>query len=198
MNASSHGLSSLRRGLAERRRTLGPLVAIFVINALVYALAVRPLGERVANVQERDRTAEQALDSARRDHEAAQGTLTGKERAATELATFYKDVLPADLTGARRLTHLRLAQLARESNLQFERSSFDELDERGSSLRRVHIEMVLRGTYDGMRSFIYQLETASEFVVIDDIGLAEGSDGGELVLTLQLSTYFRSLRSPGP
>ena len=52
--------------------------------------------------------------------------------------------------------------------------------------------MVLAGTYADMRDFIYQLETAPEFVVIDNVQLAEGGDGsGSLVVTLDLSTYYR-------
>jgi hypothetical protein len=44
-----------------------------------------------------------------------------------------------------------------------------------------------------MRDFIYQLETAPEFVVIDNVQLAEGADrDGSLVVTLDLSTYFRN------
>ena len=74
------------------------------------------------------------------------GTLSGKDRAATELASFYKDVLPSDLAGARRLTHLRLAQLARESNLKFLRASFEPVAERNRTLTRLKIEMVLSGT----------------------------------------------------
>ena len=38
--------------------------------------------------------------------------------------------------------------------------------------------------------------TIAEFVVIDNIQLAEGSDGGDqLVVTLDLSTYFRVMPS---
>ena len=45
-----------------------------------------------------------------------------------------------------------------------------------------------------MRSFIHAIETAPEFVVIDNISLAEGSNEGSLRLALELSTYFRSAR----
>lgn len=189
-------LASLRRALSERRPLVLSLVGVLALNALAYAFGVYPLQQRVANVQERDRAAEQLLANSRREFEGARGTLTGKERAATELATFYQEVLPDGLAGARRLTHLRLAQLARESKLMFERSTFEPEPVRGSSLTRVKSELVLRGDYDGMRAFIYALESSSDFLVIDDVGLAEGSEAdGELVLTLQLSTYFRTVTS---
>jgi hypothetical protein len=53
--------------------------------------------------------------------------------------------------------------------------------------------MVLTGSYEGMRMFLHQLEAAPEFVVVDDVGLAEGSAAErDLALTIQLSTYFRT------
>ena len=120
--------------------------------------------------------------------------LTGKSRASAELTTFYSDVLPRDLAGARRLTYLRLAQLARESDLEYRRATYAPVVESGSTLTRLQIQMVLEGTYADMRAFIYQLETSPEFVVIDNVQLAEGADdGGSLVVTLDLSTYYRDV-----
>ena len=190
---STYGIPLLRRAIAERRRLVVGLAVAFAANALVYSLVVYPLSQRVANIEQRDLAAEQALAQARAEHTQASGTLNGKARAATELATFYRDVLPQDLAGARRLTSLRLARLARNSNLQYERASYKPTVETGSTLTRLQIRMVLSGSYADMRDFIYQLETAPEFVVIDNVQLAEGSDqSGSLVVTLDLSTYYRN------
>lgn len=190
--SSAHGLSPVRRMVEERRRALLPLAILFAANVAVYGFAVYPLGQRVANIEERDRAAERTLAEARRDFESARGTLTGKERAATELATFYEDVLPQNFPSARRVLFLRLQKLARESNLDFRSLKLDEESEKGSALTRVTGELILRGTYNAARTFLYQLENAPEFVVVDDIGLAQGSDSdGDLVLTVEVSTYFR-------
>ncbi len=191
-----HGRVLARRAVAEHRRVVVGLGAAVVLNALVYTLVVYPLSERVANVAERERAADQALAQAKAEHDQASGTLTGKSRAAAELTTFYQDVLPQDLAGARRLTYLRLARLARDSGLDYERASYAPVVETGSTLTRLQIQLVLSGTYPDMRTFIYQLETAPEFVVIDNVHLAEGADeGGSLVVTLDLSTYFRNTAS---
>src|SRR5258705_7540579 len=101
-----------------------PLAIALGVNLVVYGGVVYPLSQRVANIEQRDRTAEEELMAAQRDHAQAAGTLTGKDRAAAELATFYKDVLPSDLAGARPLTQLRLAQLPRESKLKFIPATF--------------------------------------------------------------------------
>jgi Tfp pilus assembly protein PilO len=185
------GGTLFRRVVREHRRIVLPLAIALGVNVIVYGAVVYPLSQRVANIEQRDRTAEEQLLAAQRDHAQATGTLTGKDRAAAELATFYKDVLPSDLSGARRLTHLRLAQLARESDLRFISATFQEVPPRSGTLTQLKIQMALSGTYSNMRAFIHQLETAPEFVVIDNIELGQGADGGALGVTLHLSTYYR-------
>jgi Tfp pilus assembly protein PilO len=188
-----HGMTLIRRAMSEHRRVVLSLAIALGVNLVVYVAVVYPLSQRVANIEQRDRNAEDQLLAAQRDHAQAAGTLSGKDRAATELATFYKDVLPSDLAGARRLTHLRLAQLARESNLKFLHSSYEPVAERNRTLTRLKIEMVLAGSYIDMRAFIHQLETSPEFVVIDNVELGEGAEGGPLSVTLHLSTYYREM-----
>ena len=180
-----------QRVIREHRRIVLPLAIALGVNVIVYGAVVYPLSQRVANIEQRDRTAEAQLLAAQRDHAQATGTLTGKDRAAAELTTFYKDVLPSDLAGARRLTHLRLAQLARESNLKFLRATVQPIEPRGGTLTQLQIQMSLAGSYSDMRAFIHELESAPEFVVIDNIELGQGADGGPLGVTLHLSTYYR-------
>ncbi len=186
-----HGRALIRRVVAEHRRLILPLVVILAANVVIYAAGVYPLAHRVANIQERDRAAEQELAQAQREHAAARGALTGKERAAVELATFYKDVLPSDLAGARRLTYLRLNQLARDAGLRLASLDVDVKPERDSTLERVEIALALEGSYDAIRSFIYELDTAPEFVVIDDVSLSDqaGSERAHQ-LSMRLSTFY--------
>src|SRR5690606_6332279 len=51
----------VRRALAERRRSLLLLAAAFVANLLAFGLIVYPLSQRVANVEQREQAAAQAL-----------------------------------------------------------------------------------------------------------------------------------------
>lgn len=188
---STHGMGLVRRAGEEHRRLLVPLLAALAVNILVYAFGVYPLSQRVANVAQREQAAERELDAARREHAEASGALTGKARAAAELTTFYDDVLPQGLTGARRLTYLRLAQLARQSNLRFESSRANDRLERGSTLSHLSLEMKLAGDWDDIRGFLYDLDTAPEFVVIDNVDLSDAGENGMLSLTLSLSTYYK-------
>ena len=182
-----------RRVLREHRRLVVPLIITLVVNLLVYGFLVRPLADRVANIAERDATADQSLAAARAEHAAATGTLTGKDRASQELARFYKDLLPRDLAAARRLTHTRIPQIARQFNVEFfSRTVSPPARAREGSLVRYTEKIDMAGRYRDVRAFIHHLENVPEFVVIDDVSLSEeDEEGGVLALALQLSTYYR-------
>ncbi|HEY6508691.1 MAG TPA: GspMb/PilO family protein [Vicinamibacterales bacterium] len=187
----------MSRILRENRKVLALLAGGLVFNILLYGFGVYPLSQRVANVSQRNQSAAQALVTARQENGAATGALAGKDRAVTELATFYTAVLPKDLASARRLTHLRIAQLARQHGLRYARATSEPVAERNSTLTRLKTDVSLGGSYGEIRAFVHTLETAPEFVVIDNIQLAEDGDGGSnLTITLALSTFYRSTDEP--
>ena len=191
--------SVVQRVIAEHRGVVYVLAAGVVINLLVFAFFVYPLQSDVANVEQRTRAAEEGLAAAQADYARANGTLTGKDRALKELDTFYTSVLARDLTGARRLTFARLAQLAAKSRLDFERRKYEPVVERGSNLTRLKVTMDLSGSYADVRDFIHEIEASPEFVVIDDVTLSEGAASGDaLRLSVQLSTYFRTTETVEP
>lgn len=193
---SDRGTMSLVRRIAvEKRALLLPLGIALLLDVATYALVVYPMEGRVATRAERADSAERALGAAQREQAAAHAALVGKARANTDLAKFYAEILPASLTDARRLTHLRLARMAEDAGLRYERATAEvEPAERGAALGRLRIKLIVSGAYADLREFIHDLETAPEFVVIDDVQLTEASDQATsgLVLNMALSTYFRT------
>jgi hypothetical protein len=181
-----------RRVFAENRKPIIWLAAGLAVNVLVYAFGVYPLSQRVANVSERNDTAARALAAARLENEQASGALTGKDEAMTKLAKFYTEVLPPTLASARQLTHLRLAQMARMHNLRYGRASAEPILGKESKLTQLKVDLSLGGSYAGVRAFLHDLETAPQFVVIDNVVLAESDSDDRVELTLALSTYYRS------
>jgi len=162
------------------------------MNANVTAIQ-NPVASRAASCS--GSANENALAAAQAEHALANGTLTGKDRAVKELDAFYTSVLAPDLAGARRLTFARLARLAAQSRLGFDRRKYDAVVERGSSLTRLKVTMELTGSYANVRQFVHEIETAPEFVVIDNVALSERDDSDTpLRLTLELSTYYRNAR----
>ena len=103
--------------------------------------------------------------------------MAGKGQADQELQKFYSDVLPPDMSGARRITFLRIEQLATAVRAC------------GSSARpRVHSRSAtatvkfiyaaaLSGEYRNIRRFIHDLETAPEFLVLENV--AADAERGE-------------------
>jgi hypothetical protein len=92
---------------------------------------------------------------------------------------------------ARRATYLRLSRLAREAELDPEhRASFEPIPVKDSRLTQLRTTLDLAGDYRAIRRFIYLLETAPEFTIIDNVTLAHAGEGGGLRIALQLSTYF--------
>ena len=122
----------------------------------------------------------------------AQALVEGKTHADEELSAFYEKVLPADLAAARRLTYASLPALARRTNVKYEeRRTEIEDPEKDSRLGHLRIRMMLQSDYENFRNFIYQLESAPEFVILNDVSLAEIEGSGPLAISLNLSTYFR-------
>jgi Tfp pilus assembly protein PilO len=184
-------MSIARRVLAEKRRLIWALGIALAVNAGIYLVAVYPLAARVAGARVRAAQAAAEVERAEAASARARATVRGRERADQELRKFYSRVLPADQTGARRITYLRLAQLAERARLRYERRTVTAERDRESTLSKLRMTMVLAGEYANVRQFIYELETAPEFVVIEDVALAQGEDrNAPLVLTLEVSTYF--------
>jgi hypothetical protein len=182
-----------KRVFREKRGVLLTLGIALLINLLVYALAVYPLGVRSATAVDRAASAARAREAAERDMAAATALVAGKTSAEKELATFYQEVLPPNLDAARRLTYARLPVLARKANVKFEerRSDFDQQRQKNSRLGRLQTRIVLEGDYESLRQLLYELETTPEFLIVDDVSLAQTEQAKPLTLTLEVSTYYR-------
>lgn len=179
------------RALREHRAVLIPLAVGAVLNLLAYLFLVQPLAARSAGAAGRAAGASASLQGAQREQELAKQLVDGKARADQELDAFYGKVLPADLTAARRMTYSSLPALAKRTNVRYETRRFETPDpEKDSRLGRLGIRMVLQGEYEDIRTFIYELERAPEFVIIDDVTLTEGNENEALTLRIDLSTYF--------
>jgi hypothetical protein len=185
-------LIPLKRIFDEKRRLVIPVAAGLALNVILYAGVVYPLSVRVRTADQRARTAEQTLAAAQREDQAARGLVQGRDRTDTALQSFYKRVLPTSRANARQITYLRLAQLADEHHLKSSRRSTAVEPNPQGGLQRLRFTMALEGSYDDVRRFIYQLESGTDFIVIDGVSLTEGAEpGGPLQLTLNLSTYFQ-------
>ena len=183
----------LRRVFDEKRRLMIPVLAGLALNVVLFVGVVYPLRARVRSTEARAETAAQQLQAAEREDADARDLAQGRDRTSLALSSFYKDVLPSTHAEARQVTFLRLTQLAEQHDLQQSRRSIDPKQEKDSTLARLQISMTLEGNYDDIRRFIYQVESGSDFIVIDSISLRQGEEAGApLTLALNLSTYYQA------
>jgi hypothetical protein len=187
-----------KRILVEKRALIVPLVLGLFANAAAYGLWVYPLGVKSEGAADRAVAATQSLHAAERELSAARDLVTGKSRADQELATFFDKVLPADLPSARNLTYATLPALAKKANVKMIDRRFEVVKpEKNARLGLLKIRTSWQGDYESFRQFIYALESASPFVIIDDVSLAQTDPNKPLTLLLELSTYYRLAANGG-
>lgn len=187
-------MSLWRRVYLERRRVILPLLVFLFVNVGMLTLAVLPLARIVSNLQGEALNATTSMLRARLVDKQAKDARASKDRADQELKKFYVDILPANATVARKLVSF-LERTAAESGLQFQRSQLEESEVKDSQLGRMSDKVTLVGDYQNIRKFLYTVETAPHFVVIERVGLSQATDlrstnSGRLEVTLDVATYY--------
>jgi Tfp pilus assembly protein PilO len=174
---------NLRRVLVDKRHIVFPLAIAALANVLLYALVVFPLGRQVASAEQEAKTQRELLNRARYDFQLAKATVAGKQQADAALQST-----------ARTLTYTRLAQLAKQANVRLEHGSNTTSQEKDSKLAKLTTTYVLTGDYRDVRRFIYSLETAPEFIVLENVALTSANEqpGRTLGMNLEIATYYRA------
>lgn len=187
-------MTNARRVLAEKRRLILPIVVVLVVNIALFAIVLYPLSKKVAGGEQQAQAANTSRLAAKRDYDAARATVTGKGQADQELQKFYSDVLPPDLSAARRATFLRIEQLAQKSDLRLEReTTSDPKPQRDSQLVKFEYRAYLSGEYRNIRRFIHELETAPEFLVLENVELTQSElENRGLNVSVDIATYYRA------
>lgn len=186
-------MSTVRRVLAEKRTLIVPVAIALLVNVALYAIVVYPLSKKVGGDEQEAESAATALNAARRDFAAARATVAGKGQADQELRTFYREVLPPDVSGARRITFLRIEQLAQKCNLRVERVTSLPKPQSDSNLVKFIYKASLSGEYRNIRRFIHELETAPEFLVLENVDLRQSEvENRALNVEMEIATYYRA------
>lgn len=185
-------MTLVQRALVEKRALVLPLVALALANAAVYFF-VRPSLERSTEAARRRATVIGAeLASAVQAEATMKAAVESQDKAREDLSQFEQRVLPADQASARRLLYLRVAEMADDSNLVFDRRTLSETREPETTLARLDMSLQLEGTYADVRRFLHAVESAKEFLVVRDLGLGESPEGeGFVRLSVTVSTFFK-------
>lgn len=182
----------VQRILREKRAIALPLALALMANVAAYFLVVRPRAVKATGAADRAAAAKLAVSGAERDLAQAQALVAGKAKADEELSAFYQKVLPADQDAAINITYTTLPALARNNRVKWSQRRYDpEPPTPEKPLGHVSITMLLQGEYENLRAFIYELESAPQFIILDDLTLSESKGNEPLSLTLRMSTYYK-------
>ena len=187
-------MSLFQRVMAEKRGLIVPLGIAAAANALLFVLLVFPLGRQVASAEQEAQQQREVLRRARQDATSARAMVQGKQQADVSLRKFYADVLPSNASAARGITYRRLSQIARDSNVRLQRGTNEPKREKDSTLEKITTTYILSGEYRDVRRFIYSLETAPEFMVLENVALTAPSDEADrgLSVRIDVATYYRT------
>ena len=187
-------MTDVGRVLTEKRRLIVPIVVALIVNIALFVLVLYPLSKKVSGGEQQANAATTAMNAAKRDYDAARATVKGKGQADEELQKFYSDVLPPDMSAARRITFLRIEQLAQKCSLRLERETSDPKPQRDSSLVKFTYRAALSGEYKNIRRFIHELETAPEFLVLENVELTQSEvESRGLNVNVEIATYYRTV-----
>jgi hypothetical protein len=197
-------MSLWRRIYRERRGIVLPLIVLAVLVVGIFVGGVLPLRAHVSGLEATAVDAENDLKIARADDLKANREQQLKQQADVDLQKFYRDILPRDFNAASELTSYFLDKSARESGLRYESGTFRP--ERSDSTKKSRLtkmtgDVTLKGEYNAVRRFLYRLETAEEFVIVEDVQLNQpgGPDSGNtLELNLTVTTSFLAAPAGGP
>ncbi len=186
-------MTMLRRVLAEKGLALTVVAGGTVLALGLSVFVSYPWTARVETARQREMAATEALALAGQAHDAAEAMANGKTRTTDQLERFYSEMLPASLAGARGITYPRFDALARSHNLVLQRrSNIPEHDEE-SQLARLRTTMDLGGEWPDIRRFIHALESAPEFIVIEDVFVRQNEEEDSVqMLTMRVATYYQA------
>ncbi len=171
-----------------------PLLVALVANVGVLGLGVLPLRQSVANARQAALDARANLANAKLADKGAKDARTSKERADLELKKFYAEILPRNYQAAVTVTTFWLERIADESRVLFRNGQYSSKPlAEPSNLVKYTGKATLVGEYADIRRFLYEIETAEQFVIVESVELSQaGSALTNNLLEVQLvvATYY--------
>lgn len=181
----------------EKRWLLIALGVFFVVNLLFFVTYRVRFEQRVDDLDVRREAVVSELAAARAERASAEKDVQTFTQIVSTIDTVYNEWWG---TPQERLVPMlnEMRELARRSELQPPSTSYEKVEpqQNRSEAASLTIAFSVRGSYEQVRRLINLIEYSDEFVIIEEIGLASGSDGSNLVLTIRLKTLFRAEDRP--
>jgi hypothetical protein len=167
-------MSLWRRILVERRSVVLPLALLIAVNLVVLIAVVLPLRQSVAGADTARRTSTTDFNMARRDLMDAQRTAESRKQATEGLQKFNEQVLSSNYQTARNAVLFWSKDTAMALGLvPVSIDTSAPIEVRDSRLMQVSSQFTLRGSYAAIRKFLFTVEAAEQFLVVDRIKVAQ-------------------------
>jgi hypothetical protein len=188
-------MSLWRRILVERRSVALPLGILLAANIAVLIAVVLPLRQIVAGATDARYTSSTELAAARQELADAERTTESRKQAIAGLQQFYDQVLSTGHSAAVTSASFWPEKTAKELGLVHTGIGTSQpIEIRDSRLMEVTSKFTLRGPYSGIRKFLYAVEAAEQFLVVDKIKLAQPSaqqsNSQTLEFELEITTFY--------
>ncbi|MBW3671496.1 MAG: hypothetical protein KY432_07460 [Acidobacteria bacterium] len=180
----------------ERKWLLVGLGVLLVIN-IVFFVTYRVRYENRINALNSDLAiAREDLEETSERRREAQQLLASVDRTRDDLSRVYDQWWS---TRPERLAPMivELQTLARKSGLNPPARSYTWSEQRtgqtSAGAEALTVAFRVEGSYEAIRNLINLIEMSPHFIIIEEIGLMDTSDGGKkLGMTLRLKTLFRA------
>lgn len=175
----------------EMLRVLGGvLVVVALANLAFWLLWTRPQVRESARLSVGTEPQQRALRERRVMVDKQEQFLAALERAEADLTRLRTEVLA---TREKRMigVQLEVAELCERFGIDWNSVRIDNEILVDEELDRLVMTVPLEGGYANLRRFLQAVEGSDEFLVVENVALAESHEGGVMLeLNVALATYF--------
>ena len=173
-------------------RLLLLLLALLVLNGILWSLFVRPRQAEIARIESEkqgdaatEKKSAVALAQLQKVHDHVVGIQEGVNR-------FYDEMLA---TKRDRMVPFQRALdgVGREFNVRAERVQVGTQALAAEGIEAMAFSFPLTAGYENLRQFLARLEELDQFLIVRQVSLGGGSEGGRLLqLSVDVETYFNA------
>ncbi|MBZ5640620.1 MAG: hypothetical protein LAO51_17930 [Acidobacteriia bacterium] len=172
------------------RQILTVYLVLLIANVLGYALLVRPKARSLSELRAESEPTRERLKRREEEVKGREAFLAGLDLAKREMERLRTEVLS---TRDRRMIEVQLevARIAREFGINYKQVRYDNKKLPDEGLDAMTMVVPLEGGYANLRKFLQAVESSNKFLVIEQVALAQGHEGGAILqLNIALATYF--------